>query len=107
MGYAQFKSSIMTDFFTSYLNAPDLTWRNTILLDKKLFPQYKWGTTDLAGAMFYRLYSDSGFAAYRQFWKQLLAQPAAKTPDDAIRNFLVAARSATGRGYEFLFKDRH
>lgn len=103
--FPDFQRSILIDLLTGYLNNPALSWRNTLLTATAPPNQHGWGAADLAGAMFYRIYADYGFDAYKSFWRSLAKQPAAVTADDTIRNFLAAANTATGRNYGFLFKD--
>ena len=105
LSYSEFEQSILVDLLENYLENPNLTWRNTLLAEKPPPNQYGWSAADLAGAMIYRVYRDSGFARYRAFWKALRKQHAAQTPDDAVRAFIVAAKATTGRDYGFLFKD--
>jgi uncharacterized protein (TIGR03437 family) len=102
--FAQFQTSDMIDFLNSYLADPNFTWENTILTGQAPPSAAGWSAADLAGAMFYRLYDDFGFAAYQAFWRALQQLPTAPTPDGAIQNFLAAAMTATGRNYGFLFK---
>jgi serralysin len=107
LSYSEMKNSILVEFLKSYLADASLNWRNTLLVNKAPPSSHEWSAADLAGAMIYRVYSDFGFAAYKRFWKSLGQQAAAQTPDDAIRNFLAAAKVATGRDYGFLLKDRY
>jgi hypothetical protein len=105
LGYSEFKKSILVDLLKSYLENPNLTWRNTILVEKAPPNQYEWSAADLAGAMIYCIYHDFGLTRYRAFWKNLKEQDVAQTPDDSVRAFLVSAKATTGRDYDFLFKD--
>jgi uncharacterized protein (TIGR03437 family) len=103
--YAAFEQSDMTDLLDSYLADPAYTWRNTLLTGTAYPNPNNWGVSDLAGSMFYRIYSDSGFEAYKSFWRALSQLPNAPNSPAAIKNFLSAAKTATGRDYSFLFKD--
>jgi hypothetical protein len=105
LSYAEFRKSILIDLLKNYSANPDLTWRNTLLGGQAPPNEHGWDARDLAGAMIYRIYRDSGFAGYRAFWKYLKRQYIGQTPQDAVRNFLMAAKSANGRDYGFLFKD--
>jgi serralysin len=105
LSYSNFRKSVLIDLLDGYLKDPHLTWRNTLLLDKAPPNENGWSAADLAGSMIYRIYRDFGFAGYKAFWKSLAKQPAAKVPDDAIHNFLTAAKIATGRDYAFLFRE--
>jgi serralysin len=103
--YSDLKKSILVDLLQSYLSDPNFSWRNTLPLDKSVPNEHGWGAADLAGAMIYRIYADFGFRIYQAFWHDLAKQPRAESPDDVIRNFLAAAKLATGKDYGFLFKD--
>ena len=105
LSYSNFKKSIVIDLLDGYLRDPNLNWRNTLLLDQAPPNENGWSAADLAGSMIYRIYRDCGFARYKAFWRTLAKQPAAKTPEDTIRNFLGAAKIVTGRDYAFLFRD--
>ena len=102
--FPQFQQSDMIDFLNSYLDNPSYTWQNTILTGVAPPSSNGWSAADLAGAMFYRLYDDFGFAAYQAFWKALQTLSSTNSPDGAIANFLSAAMTATGQNYGFLFK---
>jgi hypothetical protein len=105
--YAQFEKSIVSDLLDAYLADPQYSWENTLAVGQPYPSSNGWSAADLAGAMFYRIYSDNGFGAYGRFWKALASLPVAGTQDDAIQNFISAALSATGRDYGFLFKGKY
>jgi hypothetical protein len=104
--FDEFKSSIVTDLLEGYLADPALDWRNTLLLNVAPPNSHGWSVYDLAGAMIYRVYADNGIPKYRAFWTELAKLPAASNPESAVRNFVLAARAATGVDYSFLFKDQ-
>ncbi len=109
LSYAGFENSVLVDLLNNYLADPSYTWQNTLagqsgpILNPVLNPN-GWGPADLAGAMYYRIYADHGFEAYKSFWRAMAQAPAAATPQDAIANFLSVAKSVTGYDYAFLFK---
>jgi len=105
--YPQFEQSIVSDLLSAYLADPQYSWENTLAINQPYPNSSGWSSSDLAGSMIYRIYSDNGFNAYAQFWKALAALAPAVTQDDAIRNFLAAATTATGRNYGFLFKGQY
>lgn len=105
LSYSNFEQSDMVDLLNSYLANPAYTWRNTLLTGAPFPNPNNWDAADLAGSMFYRIYSDSGFDAYQSFWRALSQLPSVTAPADTIRNFLGAAKTATGTDYSFLFKD--
>ncbi len=105
--YAQFENSVVSGLLSAYLADAQYNWQNTLAAGQPYPNANGWTAADLAGAMYYRIYSDNGFQAYIQFWRALAQRPAANTADDAIRNFLAAALTATGHDYGFLFKGQY
>ncbi|MGA2434577.1 MAG: BACON domain-containing protein [Bryobacteraceae bacterium] len=109
LAYLDFENSDMVDLLNSYLADPTYTWQNTIIgqsgpvLNPSENPN-GWGSADLAGAMFYRIYTDNGFDVYKKFWQTVPTLPQASTDNAAIANFIAAAATATGRDYSFLLK---
>jgi serralysin len=102
--YLEFKRSIVGELLSSYLATSDLNWQNTLLIGKAPPNPNNWSASDLAAGMFYKIYSDFGWEKYKAFWKAMRQLPKANTPDDAVRNFLSAAITATGSDYQLLFK---
>jgi hypothetical protein len=101
--FATFQQQATTDLIAAYLANPSLNWRNTIGAGQGVPGQIYNGSADLAGAMFYKIYSDHGYSKYQDFFKALALQPTATTPAGAIQNFETAALQATGEDYGFLF----
>jgi hypothetical protein len=101
LSYADFEKSDTVDLLTNYLEGPNYNWQNTLLEGGKVLG---WGAADIAGSMFYRIYTDNGFDVYSKFWQTVGTLPQAPTPNAAIVNFISAAASASGRDYSFLLK---
>ena len=72
--YAGFEQSDMINLLNSYLADSNYNWQNTLVdvngpvLNKTENPN-GWGPADLAGAMYYRIYTDNGFQVYSSFWQ--------------------------------------
>ena len=47
LSYSEFKRSILVDLLDSYLENPNLTWRNSLLVEKPPPNQYGWSAADL------------------------------------------------------------
>ncbi|MGA2435691.1 MAG: hypothetical protein ABSG25_10440 [Bryobacteraceae bacterium] len=109
LAYGDFKSSILSTLIDTYMASSGYTWRNTLTeKDAILSPSrnpFGWGASDLAGAIFHNVYARYGFDAYKTFWRTMKKAPAAKTPEEAVRNVIAAAKSATGVDYSFVFKE--
>lgn len=104
---ADFESArhvILYDMAQLYLSDPGKTALEALTTAPPANP-LGLGTADVAAALFYRLHEDFGPDAYSRFWKELGDRPAALSPQDAIGNFLAAARSATEVDYGALFKE--
>ncbi len=109
LSYGDFHSSILNTLLDTYMASSGYTWRNTLtethaILSPSRNP-YGWGSSDLAGAIFYNIYAHYGFDAYKSFWRALKKRPEAKTDEAVVRNVIAAANTATSVDYSFVFKE--
>jgi hypothetical protein len=103
--FEEFNENQFQDLPRIYFADPNLDWRNT--LDANVFPgePFQLGAADLAAALTYRIFEDFGGEIYKDFWRALGTLPRAFTSEDALQNFLTAARETAGIDYSFLFKE--
>ncbi len=81
-----------------------LTWRNTILLDKAPKNELGLNGTDLFASFCMRLARDHGGLDFvKELWKETGKRPNAKTTQDAVDNFVLAASAAAGKNLTQLF----
>ncbi|SDL39670.1 calcium-binding protein [Paracoccus chinensis] len=98
------RHAILHDMAQLYLSDPDKTALEALSTAPPDNP-LGLGASDVAAALFYRIHEDFGPDAYSRFWTEIGDRPAALSPQDAIDNFLAAARSATDVDYGALFKE--
>ena len=99
-----FKTFVTSDQLAAYQNDPLLNW-TTAIAGEGGVPGRRYGDApSLSGAMFYQIYADHGYAAYRDFYTNLTLLPGAATPSQEAYNFLRAAYLATGQNYVKPFK---
>ena len=81
-----------------YVADRSLTWENTLKRGAAPANPMGLGSTDLFASFCFRLCRDNGgpkFAA--RLWKEAAKRPAAKSTQDAIDNFVLAASTAAGK----------
>jgi hypothetical protein len=106
MPFADFEAASTSVLLNAYLADARLNWKNTLAAGQGVPGQEFGGAADLAGAFFYKIYSDHGFSDYQSFFQILSTLPTAATGAAAIQNFEIAALGATGEDYSFLFRDQ-
>lgn len=106
MSFADFEAASTSVLLNAYLSDPRLNWKNTLAVGQGVPGQEFGGAADLAGAFYYKIYSDHGFSDYQSFFRILSTLPTANTDAAAIQNFEIAALGATGEDYSFLFRDQ-
>jgi len=102
--FETFRHAVLTDMAQGYLSDETITGIEGLTTSPPANP-FGLGTADVAASLFYRIQEDFGPEAYATFWRSMGSLPAASTPEEAIGNFLAAARTATGVDYGALFKD--
>jgi hypothetical protein len=102
--FATFRHKVLTDMAQLYLLDEGTTGIQGLTTNPPANP-LNLGAADVAASLFYRIQEDFGSEAYARFWHAMGDLPTASTPQEAISNFLAAARSATGVDYGALFKD--
>ncbi|MGD9738803.1 MAG: hypothetical protein AB7O56_03155 [Bauldia sp.] len=102
--FAEFRASILVDLGERYVRVGTLTWENTLAAEAAPANPNGWGAADLAAALLYVIYAEHGQAGLEAFWRAVATMPAAGSPADAIRNLVMAARTATGADYRPLYR---
>jgi hypothetical protein len=68
---------------------------------------YGLGSTDLFASFCFRLCRDNGGAGYaRKLWREVGKRPPAKSTQDALDNFILAASAAAGHDLTDQFTDK-
>jgi len=104
--FDKFKATVVS-LVDAYEASPDLTWDNTIRINKA--PQNSMGLsgTDLFASMCLRLAKKYGGDQFiGKLWRAVERQPDALTTQDAIVNFVRAASDAAGKDLVPLFRNR-
>jgi hypothetical protein len=102
--FEAFRHATLHDMARLYLSDESTTGTEGLTTSPPANP-FGLGAADVAASLFYRIYEDFGQNSYARFWQSMGTLPAATTPQEAIGNFLAAAREATGVDYGALFKD--
>jgi hypothetical protein len=98
------RHAILHDMAQLYLSDESTTGIEGLTTKPPANP-FHFGTADVAASLFYRIQEDFGSDAYTQFWQVMDSLPKATTAQEAVSNFLSAAKAATGVDYGALFKD--
>ena len=86
---------------------PSLTWENTLKIDRAPRNPMGLNGTDLFAGFCFRLAERHGGPQFiAQLWRQAAKRPAAKSTQEAIDNFVLAASAAAGKDLtDFFSKD--
>ena len=93
------------DLLDIYMKNHKWTWRNTLAVRIAPPNPDNWGDADLAAAILNVIQRDGGPVAMQTFWQTMGNLPPATTQEEAMMNFLLAAKAATGRDYKGLIRD--
>jgi hypothetical protein len=107
----QFRDRSGTDFRNQVMGLVDLyesdtslTWENTIKVDRAPKNPMGLNGTDLFAGFCFRLAKQHGGSNFiRQLWKEVAKRPEAKTTQQAVDNFVLAASKAAGQDLTDLF----
>lgn len=105
MTFTEFKKSVLSDLLEIYMANDRFTWRNTIAINVAPPNPNNWGGADLVASMLNVIRRDGGPGAMQTFWRTMGELPEAVTREQAINNFLAAAKAASGKDYRPLMKD--
>jgi serralysin len=105
LDFDHYRHSIVIDMLNRYLADPNLTWQNTLAVDKAPQNPNGWGAGELAAGFFHRIRRDHGQDGCRRFWRMMQDAPKAQTPKESASRFVQIARAATGEDYRSLFRD--
>jgi hypothetical protein len=100
--FPEFKSKVR-GLLDLYLADASLTWENTLGRGAG-YPTMLGGTDLFASFCFYLMEHHGGAAWVENVWKYAGARPAAKTTQDAVDNFIIAASQAAGTNLTALFR---
>ena len=101
--FAEFRS-VVEGLVDTYEQDPKWTWQNTLREAKGVPSKLQLGATDLFASFCFRLMREFGGTAYvGRLWREAGKCPAAKTTQDAIDNFVVAASLAAKRDLSPVF----
>ncbi len=103
---AEFRK-IMESLVDLYEDDKSLTWENTLKVDAAPENPLGLNGTDLFASFCLRLARDHGGREFvRRLWQSAGKLPAAKSTQEAVDNFAVAASQAAGKDLGPLFADR-
>ncbi len=92
--FTQFRQ-IVEGLVDTYEQAPELTWHNTLLIREAPQSALDLNATDLFASFLFRLRRDYGGGDFlKRLWAEVLKRPKAKTTQDAVDNFIIAASLA-------------
>lgn len=101
--FAEFKAAV-EGLVDTYEQDPKWNWQNTLREAKGVPSKFQLGATDLFASFCFRLMREFGGTAYiGRLWREAGNCPAAKTTQDAIDNFVVAASLAAKRDLSPVF----
>ncbi len=87
-----------------YESDTSLTWENTIKVDQAPKNPMGLNGTDLFAGFCFRLAKQHGGADFiKRLWKEVAKRPGAKTTQQAVDNFVLAASKAAGQDLTDLF----
>ncbi len=101
--FAEFRAEV-EGLVDSYERDPQWTWQTTLREAKGVPNKMSLGATDLFASFCFRLMREFGGPAYiGRLWREVGRCPAAKTTQDAVDNFVVAASLAAKRDLAPMF----
>jgi hypothetical protein len=101
--YAEWKAKV-ENLINLYLADPSVNWANTLATDQGV-PGSGFNAADLFVSFCFRLKRDYGGENFvRNIWKKAALRPDAKTTQDAVDNFFLAACAAANKNLTALFK---
>jgi len=89
-----------------YVSDPSLSWENTLKIGKAPQNRMGLGGADLFASFCLRLCRDFGGPSYAgRLWQEVGRRPEARSTEDAIDNFVLAASVAAGEDLTSVFAD--
>ncbi len=105
VSFTVFKNEI-ENLVDLYLKDTTLRWENTLKIGKTPKNLLNLGASDLFASFVLRLKKMYGNDFLLKLWKEVANRPDAKTTQEAVDNFMLAASAASGNNLAWLFKNK-
>jgi hypothetical protein len=101
--FATFRTAV-TNLMDTYISNRALSWNNTFRLSQAPSNALGLGGSDLIASLLMRIGRDFGGPDFtKNFWKQVVRQPAASTTQAAVDNFVLAACATVNQNLTRIF----
>lgn len=102
--FSEFERTVR-GLIVTYERNPRYTWTNTLRVNQGVPNAMNLGATDLFASMMFRLSDTYGGDMFlRRFFDEVRKRPVARTHQDAVDNFVIAASRASGRNLSLFFE---